>query len=334
MGRVTLGLASSHSPQLSTVAGEWGLHVERDRRNANLHFRGRVFDFDGLREARSGEQLDRQLAAEVVEERFQRCDRAVAELRDRLQAARPDVLIVVGDDQRELFLDDGTPALAVFWGDSVQCIPPSEQAPVPAGLQWSRAVNRGRHEAYRCDSELGLHLVESLVAEDFDVAQLREQPPGRSIGHAFNFVHNRLQPEGAIPIVPLLVNTYYPPNQPRADRCYALGQALGRAIERWDGGHGDTTVGIVASGGLSHFVVDEELDGRVLDALRARSRGRAAELRQDELVSGTSEIRNWLVVAGATEHLELDTLEYVPCYRSEAGTGVGMGFASWSHGSA
>lgn len=334
MAKIVLGLASSHSPQLSTPSEQWQLHAERDKGNKELWFRGNVYDYDQLAEVRAADHFERQLDEGTWNSRYQTCEAGIAELGKTLEDVKPDVLVVVGDDQRELFLDDGTPALAVFWGDSVQCIPPPEQAPVPAGLQWSRAVNRGRHEAYRCDSELGLHLVESLVAEDFDVAQLREQLPGRSIGHAFNFVHNRLQPEGAIPIVPVLVNTYYPPNQPRADRCYALGQALGRAIERWDGGHGDTTVGIVASGGLSHFVVDEELDGRVLDAVRARSRGRAAELRQDELVSGTSEIRNWLVVAGATEHLELDTLEYVPCYRSEAGTGVGMGFASWSHGSA
>jgi 3-O-methylgallate 3,4-dioxygenase len=128
------------------------------------------------------------------------------------------------------------------------------------------------------------------------------------------------------------LNTYYPPNQPRSDRCYALGQALRQAIESWNGAHADATVGVVASGGLSHFVVDETLDHRVLDAIKARSRSRAAELTQDELVSGTSEVRNWLVVAGATEHLQLDTLDYVPCYRSEAGTGVGMGFASWTDG--
>ncbi len=47
------------------------------------------------------------------------------------------------------------------------------------------------------------------------------------------------------------------------------------------------------------------------------------------LNSGTSEVRNWITVAGACEHLDTAWQEYIPCYRSEAGTGCGMGFAVW-----
>lgn len=131
----------------------------------------------------------------------------------------------------------------------------------------------------------------------------------------------------AVPMVPVLVNTYFPPNQPTAARCYAFGQAIRRAVESWDDG---SRVAIAASGGLSHFVIDEELDQRVLEAFRARDSARLAAIPQEELMSGTSEIRNWVVVAGATEHLELEVLDYVPTYRSPAGTGCGMGFARWS----
>jgi len=60
-----------------------------------------------------------------------------------------------------------------------------------------------------------------------------------------------------IPIVPLVVNTYYPPNQPTPRRCFALGSAVRKAIESFTL---DFRVGILASGGLSHFTVDEELD--------------------------------------------------------------------------
>ena len=48
------------------------------------------------------------------------------------------------------------------------------------------------------------------------------------------------------------------------------------------------------------------------------------------LKAGTSEIRNWIVIAGATEHLQMTPIDYAPCYRSPAGTGVGMAFAAWS----
>ena len=51
----------------------------------------------------------------------------------------------------------------------------------------------------------------------------------------------------------------------------------------------------------------------------------------DRFMSGTSEVRNWAVVAGAMEGTdkEMKLIDYVPCYRSAAGTGVGMGFAEW-----
>jgi 3-O-methylgallate 3,4-dioxygenase len=48
------------------------------------------------------------------------------------------------------------------------------------------------------------------------------------------------------------------------------------------------------------------------------------------LNSGTSEIRNWIATAGAVEHLDMKLIDYVPCYRSPAGTGCAMGFAEWS----
>jgi len=166
-----------------------------------------------------------------------------------------------------------------------------------------------------------------MMLEGFDVTQLREQPAGRSIGHAFNFVRIRLMRDHLVPMLPVMVNTYYPPNQPTAGRCHEFGRALRRAIESWDG---DRRVAIAASGGLSHFVIDEELDHRVLDAFRKHDAEQLASIPQAELVSGTSEIRNWLVVAGATEHLDVEVLDYVATYRSPAGTGCGMAFARWS----
>ena len=48
-----------------------------------------------------------------------------------------------------------------------------------------------------------------------------------------------------------------------------------------------------------------------------------------KLESGNSEIRNWIATAGAVEHLTMQLVDYVPSYRSEAGSGVGMAFALW-----
>jgi hypothetical protein len=76
---------------------------------------------------------------------------------------------------------------------------------------------------------------------------------------------------------------------------------------------------VMASGGLSHFVVDEDLDRRVIEGFET---GRSALLRTlpvAALNSGSSEIRNWIVVAGAIEGMERRWLEYQPLYRTPAG---------------
>jgi hypothetical protein len=126
--------------------------------------------------------------------------------------------------------------------------------------------------------------------------------------------------------LPVLINTYYAPNQPSPRRCYLLGRALRRAIETFPE---DITVAVVASGGLSHFVVDEELDTRVLDGLKNRDFESLATIPRRFMRSGTSESLNWIAAGGALEGLAMELVDYVPAYRSTAGTGVGMAFAVW-----
>jgi 3-O-methylgallate 3,4-dioxygenase len=134
-------------------------------------------------------------------------------------------------------------------------------------------------------------------------------------------------PQQVVPIVPVCINTYYPPNQPTPRRCYRLGQAIREAVEAYPA---DIRVGIIGSGGLSHFVVDEALDRGFLDMLRRNDANAIQNLPRQLLNSGSSEIRNWICVAGAVEHLSLEWSHYEPGYRTPAGTGTGLGFAFWS----
>src|SRR5262249_16296475 len=183
-----------------------------------------------------------------------------------------------------------------------------------------------------CEPKLGLHIIETLTREDFDVAHPRPLPAGAAgthgIPHAYGFVYRRLMHDEVIPNVPVFINTFYPPNQPSLSRCYELGRALRRAIESWDS---PKRVAIIASGGLTHFVIEEDLDQQVLKALPEDDMATLLNLPVDELESGTSEIRNWIALAGAVEGtgLKMQLLDYVPCYRSAAGTGNAMGFAQW-----
>jgi len=183
-------------------------------------------------------------------------------------------------------------------------------------------------EAYPTDARFATHLIQALVADAFDIAAYAKQPEGRTLGHAFTFVRRRLMGGRAhpIPIVPLFVNCFYPPNQPTAARCYDLGRALGRAITSYDA---DVRVGVIATGGLSHFVVDEAFDRSLLAAFQSRDVAALKALPPERLVSGTSEIRNWLVLAGAVETYESELIAYEPAYRSTAKTGCGMAFMRW-----
>lgn len=67
----------------------------------------------------------------------------------------------------------------------------------------------------------------------------------------------------------------------------------------------------------------------VLDACKRNDGEALSSIPLNKLSSGSSEIRNWITVAGASAHLENEWQEYIPCYRSAAGTGCGMGFAVW-----
>ena len=89
--------------------------------------------------------------------------------------------------------------------------------------------------------------------------------------------------------------------------------------------------------GLEALAARTLRQGETFEA-RARSRaGLAAgdgaalgQLPADMLRSGTSETLNWITAGGALSGLSFDLLDYIPAYRSPAGTGVGMAFATWN----
>lgn len=325
MAKIVFGVATSHSPQLSTPVEQWNLHVDRDHVNQKLHYRGGVYQYDELYRIRQIENLDAECGEEKWMQKYDQWEDRMEQVREQLLRAAPDVLVVVGDDQRELFLDDGMPTFSVFWGDQVHCIP----AKLPhASLEPARWANYGeREEYYPTDGALGRHIVEQMMVSGFDVAQLTRQAEGRGIGHSFIFTKHRLMMDDLdVPMVPITINTYFPPNQPTCTRCFQFGRTLKQAIDRYPA---DIRVAVVASGGLSHFVVDEALDRQALQAMLEKDEAALMRLPEEHMTSGTSEVKNWIAAAGAMEHLTMELVDYIPAYRTPAGTGCGMGFAVW-----
>jgi len=128
-------------------------------------------------------------------------------------------------------------------------------------------------------------------------------------------------------MVPFMLSRYLP-NQATAARCYALGSALRQAIKSWDT---DLRVGLMASGGLSHQIIDEELDHQVIDALVGKDRTALCALETERLnrAPGTPETLNWVTVGAAMDPAPMTLVDYLPCYRSRAGTGHGVTFGYW-----
>jgi 3-O-methylgallate 3,4-dioxygenase len=329
MAQIVLGLGSSHTPMLNTEAADWEKFVERDARGDFLDKQGRPATYAELLE-RADPSVSNLISREAMIARFEQSQRGMKKIERAIADAKLDALIVVGDDQKELFHEDNLPSLLIYYGQTIRNVPRHLQK--PNKLEWFQRARAGYYEAegareFPVRADLAAHMIASLIEQDVDVSSSDRLPDGEGEGHAFAFIHKRLMAESITPIVPVCLNTYYPPNQPTPKRCYQIGKAIRAAVESF---RIDLRVGVIASGGLSHFVVDEDLDLGLLDALERKDAAALTSIDRAKLNSGSSEIRNWICAAGAVEHLKMQWRDYMPCYRTPAGTGTGVAFAIWS----
>ena len=328
MARLVAAFGSSHSIMLVSQREDWQ-HGFRVIDPKNPHYYNRAGDptsYDQLL-AIAPQQAEAMVTPEKMGERFDAAEAAMDELRDRIRAARLDVLIVVGDDQTELFRTTNNPTFAIYYGETIR----NAKSELADSDGWYKKARMARQEPgadrdYPVRSDMAKWLIRALCDRDFDIAAMDGLERGQFEGHAFSFIHRRYLQGSDLPVIPLIVNTFDPPNQPTPRRCVALGRALRELVAQWPQ---DLRVGVIASGGLSHFVVDEELDQQVIAAIRARDSSALAALDPRRLQAGSSEIRNWIVVGEMARELDLDWLEYIPGYRTPALTGTGLAFAAW-----
>src|SRR5262245_51765443 len=275
MAEIVFGFGTSHGPLLATPPHEWDLRANVDRKNKALAFGAGTYDFEQLYALRKGDHVEKQNTTDVRAERDARCQKQLDVLGEKLNAINPDALLIVGDDHHEWFLNDIQPAFSIFHGKQVfnrALTPDEEQKKIANGGGYSMKIYYPqKDETYPCPSDLATHIVNDLVQNDFDVTALGEQPADsgalRQLGHSYGFIYRRILKSRPVPLIPVLVNTYYPPNQPTPKRCIEFGRAMARAIKSWKGAE---RIAVGASGGVSHFVIDEDFDRRVLDAMMAR----------------------------------------------------------------
>lgn len=336
MAKIVLGMWTTHGPTLSTTPEEWLLRLPSDHANKQHWYKTGRYDFNTLIEMRKDEGLDVKSSLPERTKRHDSCRVAIDRMAEVYAEVKPDIAIIFGNDQQELFNDSLMPAFTFFNGETVWNEPSSKEqaAKHPPGIhaaEWGHKPPA--YTEYPGHPELANYLIGDLVSHGFDITRASKLPKldnhwHSGIGHAFGFVYRQIMRDIVVPHVPIITNTFFPPNQPTARRCFEMGRNVGRALRAWKS---DARIAIIGSGGMSHFVIDEALDRQMFEALAARDGEALCNIGEDWLQSGSSELKNWIAAAGALFETELDggVIGYEPCYRSEAGTGTANGFVAW-----
>ena len=352
MAKIIGGFSTSHTPLMSIPGNLWATYAQNDPRNRELVLMpdGKRVAYDELLAA-ADPRIKDVVNEETFIQRANNIQKGLDEVQRRFGESNPDVVVMIGDDQSEWFFDDNMPSINVYWDEKVRLLPRQITPAMNEAMKISALAYGSEERDYPVDAGLGLHLIESLMDQEFDVAHSHYQKEayGGSIGpatwyldmkrateprafglpHAFGFPIARWFGGKSPPIVPISINTCYPPNWISARRAYALGQGIRRAIEQWDS---DKRVAVACSGGLSHFVVDEELDRIALKGLSEANGEILSSLPRHRLQSATTETLNWVTVAGAMAGTTMERMEvitYEPCYRTPAGTGCGSACGVW-----
>ena len=330
MAKIVLGIGTSHSPLLVLGGPQWELRSHDDKRNKSLNtLDGRLISYEQL-VAERGERYSKECDPAGFPALAARAEAALDRLAAQLEAAEPDVVLVVGDDQGELFGSDNFPAIAVYRGEELVMKPSEHLKGMPpwADTRFWSGYRMDLPHRYPGAPQLATDLVHGLVREGVDVTSCDNvpDPTKRGFGHAFGFVIERLMKDVQIPMLPVMLNTYFPPNTPTAARCQEVGTKIGKILAA---SSSPARVAVDASGGLSHFLCEEAFDRELVAALQAHDAGALAAIPQDAMLSGSSEIRNWIMVGGMVAHLRSDFTEYIPVHRTPAGTGIGLAFMSW-----
>lgn len=302
-----LGLATSHAASMFIDAEDW------DRVYATL-----VQDTPQPPQA-ADETLD------VITGYLDRSRAAFNALEEELVNYRPDALIMVGDDQNEVFSRSLIPQMAVFLGS---------EATGSKNLNLMGQPLSENHMKFVCNEEIAHALADGLIERGFDIAHMQTiEPASRpegGLGHAFTSPGSALRlEEHDIPVVIFFLNAYHVPLL-SGRRCYDLGIAIAEVMNQRS-----ERIAIYGSGGLSHDPrgtragwVDEELDRWFLKKIEADDGEALTTLFSfdtDALHGGTGELRSWIVVAAAMHGTGATVLDYIPAYRAV----TGLSFAYW-----
>ena len=307
-----LGLASSHAPGMWRSPDELRAFMDRMRPEVRNHL-----PYTAKVEVET---------PGILEEYTRRFKAAFASLREQVQAYRPDALIMIGDDQGDMFDEVNNPIFSIYTGEE-----PIWGTRVTAPFR--AAATDETRVVFQNHAELARYLHKGLVKKGFDVANLgkRFDPrgnPGRGVSHMVSNLVPEVDPNLEIPLVCVFINEYYPP-LPSAERCAQLGEAIAEVLAARP-----ERIAIYASGGLSHMPgeynvgwIDKALDQWILERLERNDLEALKHLftfDSDNLRAGTGEVRAWISVAAAMKR-PARVVDYIPAHT----TVTGCGFVYW-----
>lgn len=320
MAQIVLGVGSSHGPSIQTPPENWAKLADGDTRDPR-------FDYQALL-ASADPALKQEVSLELQRQRYAAAHTALGKLTAVIREAKLDAMIVVSNQHR-IVSAEHHPVFGVFRADSFPVAKRSEK-PFDPDARFVAEERRAKTNSLvekPGRSDLANHLITTLIDDGFDIASTDQIREGAALDDAFTFPLDWLLDGETLPMVPFLVSRDLP-NQAPPRRCYHLGLALRRAIEAWPN---NERIGLVASGGLSHQIIDQELDQAVIRALLSGDGDALCGLSREQLnrAPGTPETLNWVIVAAAMAPSLMTLVDYIPCYRSPAGTGHGLTFGYW-----
>ena len=239
---------------------------------------------------------------------------ATAEMRRRLEAARPDVLLMVSNDHLLNWPMTNMPEYTVGIAD--EHIGPADWFDEWLGM-----------EKYRVPGDPGLarFIVNDAARRGLALAHLRDMQYDDGISVPTHY----LNPDARFRLVPITMNCTVPPI-PRPERAYDVGVVLREIVRAYPG---PLRVAVIATGGLSHepggpryFWVDEEFDRWFLDLLKVGDHDRllrecTLERMEAAGSGGTAELLAWIVALAFTRG-PADVLAYMPAIAWRSGTGM------------
>lgn len=221
--------------------------------------------------------------------------------RQWLEGLKSDALVVIYNDHVDQYFFDAWPTFTIGVADAYHIADegwgPRAFPPVPGHGAFAR------------------HLSVQLVADGFDLVASQRMV----LDHGFVSPMPLLNQEWRVPVVPLTINVVQPP-LPSPRRCWALGEALGRAVRSFPE---DLRVVVVGTGGLSHQLtgphfgaVYPEWDRKFLQMIEEAPHELTAYTMEDFARLGgdhSIEVVQWLAMRAALPiDVKLDLRFYYP----------------------